>query len=143
MKVFFDTNVYVAEALLGRAAERMLAATRKGSWRIYISEYVGQELERVLTEALDFSRRFAVLSRKRALRRATLVKPGTSRHVVPDDPHDSPILVAALAAGVDYLVTNDVHLLALSPYEGLRILSMAEYYTLLVDHGLLAASEGS
>ena len=83
MKVFFDTNVYVAEALLGRAAERMLAATRKGSWHIYISEYVGQELERVLTEALDFSRRFAVLSRKRALRRATLVKPGTSRHVVP------------------------------------------------------------
>jgi len=66
-----------------------------------------------------------------------------SRHVVPDDPHDSPILVAALAAGVDYLVTNDVHLLALSPYEGLRILSMAEYYTLLVDRGLLAASERS
>ncbi len=27
MKVFFDTNVYVAEALLGEGAEAMVAAT--------------------------------------------------------------------------------------------------------------------
>ena len=127
MKVFFDTNVYVAEALLGRAAEQMVAATARGSWRIYTSRYVGEELERVLAEALDFPRRFAVLSRKRVLRRATVVERGASRHVVPDDPHDSPILQAALAAGADYLVTNDVHLLALSPYEGLRVVSMTDY----------------
>lgn len=139
MKVFFDTNVYVAEVLLGRAAEKMLDATAKGSWRIYSSRYVGEELERVLTEALDFPRRLAVLSRKRVLRKATVVEPGASRHVVPDDPHDSPILKAALAGGVDYLVTNDVHLLALSPYEGLRILSMSDYYRLLIDHGLMDA----
>ncbi len=137
MKIFFDTNVYIAEALLGRAAERMLEATLKGSWRIYTSEYVGEELQRVLTEALGFPRRFAILSRKRILRRATAVEPGLSRHVVPDDPHDSPILQAALAASADYLVTNDAHLLDLSPYEGLQILSMTDYYQLLVDHGLL------
>jgi hypothetical protein len=29
MKVFFDTNVYVAEALLGEGAEAMLSATEK------------------------------------------------------------------------------------------------------------------
>ena len=139
MKIFFDTNVYVAEALLGRGAEKMLEATAKGSWRIYSSRYVGEELERVLTEALDFPRRFAVLSRKRVLRRATVVELGASRHVVPNDPHDSPILQAALAAGADYLVTNDDHLLALSPYEGLRIVSMGDYYRLLIDHGLMGA----
>jgi hypothetical protein len=33
MKVFFDTNVYVAEALLGEAAEQMLEATERVSWR--------------------------------------------------------------------------------------------------------------
>ncbi len=137
MKVFFDTNVYIAEARLGRAAEQMVEATLEASWRIFASAYVGEEVERVLTEALDYSRRFAVLSRKRVLRRATVVKPGSSRHTVPDDPHDSPILQAALAASADYLVTNDAHLLGLSPYEGLRILSMADYYRLLVDHGLL------
>ena len=138
MKIFFDTNVYVAEALLGKTAERMIAATLQGSWRVYISEHVADELQRVLTEALDCSSRFGVLSRKRVLRRATRVEPGSSRHSVPDDPQDNPILQAALAAGADYLVTNDAHLLTLSPYEGLRIVTMSDYLQLLVDHGLLS-----
>jgi predicted nucleic acid-binding protein len=56
---------------------------------------------------------------------------------VPDDPADSPILRAALEAGVDYLVTNDKQLLTLDPYEGLRIISMTGYYQLLVAEGLL------
>ena len=46
MKVFFDTNVYVAEALLGAAAVEMLAATEQASWRTYASAHVLDELER-------------------------------------------------------------------------------------------------
>ncbi len=49
-----------------------------------------------------------------------------------------PFFKAALAAGADYLVTNDADLLLLSPYEGLRILSMSDYYRLLQDRQLLA-----
>jgi putative PIN family toxin of toxin-antitoxin system len=139
MKVFFDTNVYVAEALLGDAAERMLEATRKASWRIFTSSHVLAEIERVMVEHLGFSRRFALLTRRRTRRRAILVEPThSSRHRVPDDPNDSPILQAALAAGADYLVTNDADLLALSGYEGLRTLSMSGYYRLLQDRQLLA-----
>jgi putative PIN family toxin of toxin-antitoxin system len=137
MKVFFDTNVYVAEALLGDAAARMLEATSRASWRIFISPYVLDEIERVMVERLDSSRRFALLTRKRARRRAILVEPAPSRHRVPGDPNDSPILQAALAAGADFLVTNDTVLLSLSPYEGLRIHSMSDYYRLLQDSQLL------
>jgi putative PIN family toxin of toxin-antitoxin system len=138
MKVFFDTNVYVAEALLGAAAARMLGATAKASWRIFSSSYVLDEIERVMVERLALSRRFALVTRRRARRRATLVEPVSSRHRVPGDPDDSPILQAALVAGADYLVTNDAALLLLSPYEGLRILSMSDYYRLLQDRQLLA-----
>ncbi|HXU34230.1 MAG TPA: putative toxin-antitoxin system toxin component, PIN family [Thermoanaerobaculia bacterium] len=138
MKVFFDTNVYVAEALSGDAAQRMLAATVKAAWRISISPYVLDEIEQVMSVQLRFSRRFAFLTRQRAKRRATLVEPGPSRHQVPGDPGDSPILQAAIAASVDILVTNDAVLLGLSPYEGLEILSMSSYYRLLLDRRLLA-----
>ncbi len=62
MKVFFDTNVYVAEALFGEVAEQLLEATEQASWRIYASLYLLDELECVLTEKLDFSRRLANLS---------------------------------------------------------------------------------
>jgi putative PIN family toxin of toxin-antitoxin system len=137
MKIFFDTNVYVAEALLGDAAEAMLAATEKASWRIYASEYLLDELVRVMTEALGFSRRLALLARQRIIRRTTMIEPAASRHAVPNDPADTPILRAALSAGADYLVTNDRHLLTLDPYEGLRIVSMQQYRDILVTDGWL------
>jgi predicted nucleic acid-binding protein len=136
MKIFFDTNVYVAEALLGEVAEEMLAATERASWRINVSTYVLDELERVMTEELGCSSRLAFLSRRRIVRRADMVEPGASRHDVPDV-NDTPILRASLESGVDYLVTNDRHLLDLNPYEGLQIISMTEYYGILVTEGLI------
>jgi hypothetical protein len=35
MKIFFDTNVYVAKALLGDAATEMVATTQRAGWRIF------------------------------------------------------------------------------------------------------------
>jgi putative PIN family toxin of toxin-antitoxin system len=137
MKIFFDTNVYVAEALLGEAAATMIAVTQQAGWRIFTSEYVLDELVRVLAEYRHFSVRFAKRSRRRVLRRSQLIEISPSRHQVPDDVKDNPILVAALTAGVDYLVTNDHHLLSLDPYEGIRIISMSDYYNFLADEGLL------
>lgn len=137
MKVFFDTNVYIAEALLGEAAETLLSATVKVSWRIFISDYVQDEIEHVLVDDLGFSLRLAKLTRQRCSQRSNLVPERQSRHAVPADPADSPILRAALNASADYLVTNDTHLLDLNPYEGLRIISMTEYYQLLIHTGLI------
>jgi predicted nucleic acid-binding protein len=135
MKVFFDTNVYVAEALLGGAAEWMLTATLSARWRVLSSRYVLDGTERVLVDKFGFARRFARLTRERAFRRAKLVVASIGRHHVPGDPADSPVLRAALAAGADLLVTNDTHLLALNPYQGLRIISMTDYFNLLVEEG--------
>jgi putative PIN family toxin of toxin-antitoxin system len=136
MKIFFDTNVYVAEALLGHGAQHMVRATLDASWRIYVSSYVAAETQRVIAEKLGFPRRFAFLTRVRILRRAIMVEPVPSRHTVPKDSADNSILQAALAAGVDYLVTNDDHLLGLDPFEGLRIISMNAYLQVLEDHGM-------
>lgn len=137
MKILFDTNVYIGEALLGEAAETMLAVTVRASWRIYVCDQVLDEIESVLTESLGFSARLAQLTRQRCARRAIHVADEPSRHEVPDDPDDTPILQASLNAGVDYLVTNDEHLLKLNPYESLRIISMTDYYELLTNEGLI------
>jgi len=136
MKIFFDTNVYVAEALLGENAAEILDATQQALWRIHASSYLLDELERVL-EWLGFSRRLATLSRQRITHRASLIDPGASHHAVPGDVADTPILRAAIASSVDYVVTNDRHLLALDPYEGVRIVSMTEYRQILVNEGHL------
>lgn len=57
MKVFFDTNVYVAEALLGEAAVRMFDATVQGNWRIHLCRQILNEIRQVLVEQLGFSGR--------------------------------------------------------------------------------------
>lgn len=137
MKVFFDTNVYVAEALQGPAAVQMLQATVRASWRIFASAYVLEEFDHVVRAQLGFSRRLSFVSQRRIVRRAKMVDPVTSRHEVVEDIKDSQILRSSLEAGVDYLVTNDVHLLSLHPYEGLKIISLTDYYQLLVTEGFL------
>lgn len=137
MKVFFDTNVYIAEALLGKGAEASVQATLAARWRIYVSDYVLDEIERVMVDRLRFSSRMAKLSRQRCNRRATRVAELDSRHEVPGDPADGPILRAALSASVDFLVTNDAHLLSLHPYEGLAIISLTKYQQMLEELGIL------
>jgi putative PIN family toxin of toxin-antitoxin system len=136
MKIVFDTNVYVAEVLLGRGAERMITATSGARWRIYCSTHILDELQTVMLR-LGFARRLATLSQDRVRRRSLLVAPVPSRHAVPGDPHDSPILRAALACGADYLVTNDRHLLELNPCEGVEIVSMDRYLHIIREQGLL------
>jgi len=136
MKVVFDTNVYVAEALGGDTARRILASTERARWRIYVSQYIIDELMSVMTEDLGLSRRSATLAVVRALRRGRLVEPMPSRHTVPQDAADSDVLRAALRAGSHQLVTNDRHLLALHPYEGVEIVTMAEYRRILEDQRL-------
>jgi len=136
MKVFFDTNVYIAEALIGGAAERMVAATITVRWRIYTSTHILSELKRVMRR-LGFPSRFTGITQGRVRRRSKLVIPPASRHTAPLDPEDGPVLRAALACGADFLVTNDRHLLVLNPYEGLRIVSMVRYFNILEREGLL------
>jgi uncharacterized protein len=137
MKVLFDTNVYVSETLVGGLAEAIIDAARIARWRIFVSTYLLDELERVLRDKLQFSSRIAALARQRVRHRCELSAPPDSRHAVASDPIDSPILRIAIDAGVDYLVTNDSHLLKMHPYEGIRILSMREFAGVLRAEGFL------
>ena len=74
MKVFFDTNVYVAEALLGETAEALVQATQRANWRIVTNTHVLDEVRRVLTEYFGFPVRFAALTRHRIGRRASVFR---------------------------------------------------------------------
>ncbi len=136
MKVFFDTNVYIAESLLGAAAQQMIEATRRARWRMYATDYLVDEVGHVLCDDLGFSPRLARLAQRRILRRCTLIEPSSSA-MVPEDVKDTPILQGAVTCGADYLVTNDRHLLSLDPFKSLRIISMQAYYQLLVEQGMV------
>jgi len=137
MKVLFDTNVYVSEALVGGLAERLIEATLLARWRIQVSDYIMRETERVLQDKFGFSPRLAELTKARIERRGILIDEPDSRHRVISDAKDSPILRAAVSAGADYLVSDDKHFLEMGRYQGIQILSMKQFAAVLKNEGML------
>jgi putative PIN family toxin of toxin-antitoxin system len=66
------------------------------------------------------------------LREAEMVGPD---HVVPvcRDPEDDKFFACALAAGADYLVSEDLDILEVAEYQGIRSVSAAEFTAILTD----------
>jgi len=59
------------------------------------------------------------------------VSPPAAPREVPGDPDDDQVIVAAVAAGADLLVSGDHHLLALGSHQNIRIVTPAEAVRLL------------
>ena len=59
------------------------------------------------------------------------VRPTRQVDAVPEDPDDNRVLTCALAAGSRYIVTGDAALLRLGRYEGIEILRVAEFMSLI------------
>jgi len=135
VKVLFDTNVHVSDAIHGGGATRAMTATLKARWKIFVCQTILTEVDRVIRTKFNRSRSFANATVQTLQDISEIAEEPQSHHHVPGDPDDTPILRAAVAAGVDYLVTGDAKLLALSPIEGVRIITVAEYLNVLQAHG--------
>jgi len=112
LKVVFDTNVYISEALFDALAEVIVGAGRAEMFSVYISDFIVREIRNVLLNHFHTTRRFASLTERRALRFARLVPTRQRRFKEVLDQKDHPVLETAINAGADYLVTGDRHLLA-------------------------------
>ncbi len=53
--------------------------------------------------------------------------------VIDEDPQDNKILESAVAAGADYLVTSDRHLLKLEKYKGVRMVTPRQFWNIYED----------
>jgi putative PIN family toxin of toxin-antitoxin system len=137
VKVLFDTNIYVSDAIFGGAASRAVTATVAARWKVFVCQTILTEVHRVIHTKFSRSQAFAKLAVQAVRDIAELTDEPMSRHRVEGDPDDAPILRAAIGAGVDYFVTADKKLLALSPADGVRIITLAEFVEILRVHGLI------
>ncbi|HEX8228447.1 MAG TPA: putative toxin-antitoxin system toxin component, PIN family, partial [Chloroflexia bacterium] len=62
---------------------------------------------------------------------AIFVHPTVPIDAIASDPDDNKFLECAVAGGADYIVSGDKHLLSLGEYEGIRILSPADFLRVL------------
>ena len=105
----------------------MFAARACGVVQLARCQVMVAELSQKLRHVFGFSesRIRSVLYELRSM--SNRVEVTGNLHVVADDPDDDKFIECALAAGASLIVSGDHHLLGLGEYEGVRVLSAAEF----------------
>lgn len=135
MKAVLDTNVLVS-ALIARGGTPARILRHPAPFRLVTAEELLAELAQVLhyehirsryrlTEAIIQG----YLQRIRAA--SHLVEIQHNVTVVEEDPDDDRFVACALTANADYLVSGDKHLLRLSAYAGIAIVTPAAFLHIL------------
>jgi putative PIN family toxin of toxin-antitoxin system len=129
--VVFDTNVLVSRLLGAKNSPpaQVVRLVMEGGGLHLFSEATFQELFEVLTRPkfdpyLPREKRLHFLSEMRAL---SEIIPVTHAFPACRDPKDNKFLEVAVSGGADFLITGDADLLELHPFEGVRILSPADF----------------
>ena len=130
LHVVLDTNVLLSGiAFPSSVPGRVVASWRSGSVRVSLSEYILDELRRVMpklrhrhglsdAEMADFIDLLAL--------QADIVVPAPTNDADLTDPFDQAILGTLISAKADYLVTGDKALLRLASKRA--VLSLAEFW---------------
>lgn len=127
MKVVADTNVYVSAIIFGGKPQAILELAQDGQIELFISDGILGETTRILRDKFHRSAeelRADVMALETI---ATRVEPTEQVDAVPDDPTDNKILVCAVAAGSDVIVSGDAHLLGLGSFRGIKVVKVADF----------------
>ena len=127
VKVVLDTNVYISAILFAGKPERIRKLSKEGKIEVFISEVVIAEIAEVLRRIFDWEnwRISQTIDEIREI--ATLVTPRRTLSIIKEDEDDNRILECAAEGKVQYVVSGDKHLLFLEKYEGIEILSPAQF----------------
>lgn len=127
MRVVFDTNIYISAYITpgGRAETALLQAVH-GEDTLFTSIPILTETARKLREKFKWDDEHITAAVRHAAAVATVVKPTVTLAVLADEP-DNRILECALEAKADVIVTGDRHLLELGAYEGVVIVTLADF----------------
>jgi len=136
LRFVFDTNVVVSALLLADSIPRQAFDKALNHGTILISVPVILELAEVLSRKKldkylleDERMRFLV----GLLKESELVD-ATETITICRDPKDNKFLDLAFYGQADYIVTGDMDLLVLHPFEGIQILTPKEFLTLPLGH---------
>ena len=132
-KVVIDTNVFVSGLNFKGAPREVLDLIWKKRIEVYISPFIIEELRDTLLEdfAWDNERVEEVIEKIKT--QTIQVQPGIVLSVIKEKYSDNRILECAIEGKVQYIVSGDKrHLLSLKEYQGIRILSPADFLKLFL-----------
>lgn len=138
LRVVLDTNVFVS-GLLSKTGlpATILDAWRAGQYLLITSPPIVAEIKRVL-ETTRMKEKYLINRRDIEqliilLEKDAVIVPGRTdvENAIPDDPSDEMFLACAMDAAADCIVSGDRHLLDISEYKGIPIITVNEFKEIL------------
>ena len=128
MKIVLDTNVLVSGIFFSGPPADILRAWSRGKFRLVLSPEILDEYTRVSTELAD---KFPDIDIRRVLDlvvvRSEVCSPAALPHQVCEDPHDDKFFAAALDSRAKIIISGDKHLLRVSGYQGVSVLTPRQF----------------
>ena len=127
MRIVVDTNVIVSALIFGGLPRRVFEMVESGVCEVYYSAEIESEARRVLRDKFGWDEERLDRYLLELWNLGERVTPGRRVNAVKEDPDDNRILECALAAGAELIVSGDGHLLRLTAYEGIAIVTPREF----------------
>jgi len=136
-KIVLDTNVLVSALINphGKPAQ-IINYVFENKIRLFTSPSIMEELERVLSypklmkrHGLDSEELKEFISDLLSI--MSLIEEEKIIEVIMEDPSDDKYLSCAIDAKVDFIISGDIHLLNLGEYEGIRIVTPAQFLEIM------------
>jgi len=132
MKVVLDTNGLVSGTYWTGDSFKIMEFADDRKIELVLSKELIEEYHTVLgsDEITDkVADKKLILNKvvERVVSQSTIVFPIDKLNVVTEDPDDNKILACAKAGKVDFIISNDNHLLKLKVFEGISILTPTEF----------------
>jgi putative PIN family toxin of toxin-antitoxin system len=134
LRVVLDTNVFVS-GLLSKTGlpAKILDSWRAGQYLLIASPPIVAEIKRDL-QAPRIREKYFITDGDIEqliilLEKEALIVPGYTdvKDAIPDDPSDEMFLACAVDAAADFIVSGDRHLLEISEYKGISIITVNEF----------------
>jgi putative PIN family toxin of toxin-antitoxin system len=130
-KVVIDTNVFVSGLSFKGKPREVLDLIWRGDIEACISSFILKELEKTLKKDFSWDRDQIKHTIEKIKAKTILIQPKNKVSVIKENDDDNRILECAIEGKVQYLISGDrKHLLPLKEYQGIKILSPAEFLKL-------------
>ena len=128
MKVTVDTNVLISATFWNGDSQRIIELVEDKKLTLVLSEDILKEYAEVLQskEILEKMEKHKLALKHTVLKVvqiSTIVYPSKKVFLVQDDPDDNIILECALEGEVNYIISQDKHLLKFKEFERIKILT--------------------
>ena len=131
MKVVLDTNVLVSGIFFSGPPAEILRAWSQGKFKLVLSPEILDEYTRVSAELAD---KFPDINFRRILDlvvvRSDVCSPEALPQQVCEDPHDDKFIAAAIGSRTKIIISGDKHLLRVSGYQGVFVLTPRQFIVL-------------